>query len=239
MNSIITQILLFGITFAAGSAFLFINLKNEKALKILLSFSGAFLFGLTVLHFLPDLFLEYKSLYGLFILIGFSIQLILEFLTQGIDHGHYHTGHNHKLKLSALIGLFLHALFEATPLASGHSHESGDQHFHEYFFTGLILHKLPVAIVFGTMLNHYLGKSTKSFLILGSFALMAPLGLLLSDQIAFVQEYQHYFMAIVIGIFLNISTTILFETSENHKFNMVKFISIVVGFIIAGSISFM
>jgi hypothetical protein len=36
-------------------------------------------------------------------------------------------------------------------------------------------------------------------------------------------------MALVVGIFLHISTTILFETEENHKFNMVKFIAIIIG----------
>lgn len=239
MDSILIQIILFISTFITGSAFLFLKLKSEISLKILLSFSGAFLFGLTILHFLPDLFLEYKPAHGLFILIGFSIQLILEFFTNGIDHGHHHIGHNHKFKTSALIGLFLHALFEAMPLASGHSHgHSHDhEHFHDYFLLGLILHKLPVAIVLGSMLNHYIGNKLKSFFILALFAIMAPIGLFLSDTIPFIQEYQHYFMAIVIGIFLNISTTILFEISENHKFNLVKFISIIVGFSIAGTFS--
>ena len=67
-----------------------------------------------------------------------------------------------KLKAPALIGLFLHAFFEATPLASSHVHGENETHFHESFFIGLILHKLPVAIVFGSMLKHYLGKTTKS-----------------------------------------------------------------------------
>jgi hypothetical protein len=237
LNSLVTQILLLVITFGAVVIFLFVDIKKDRSLKILLSFSGAFLFGLTILHFLPDLFIDYEPSYGLFILIGFSIQLILEFLTQGIDHGHIQKGHIQKIKLPTLVGLFLHALFEATPLASNHVHEGTENHFHESFFLGLILHKLPVAIVFGSMLKHYLGRNTKSFFILALFSLMAPLGLLLSDSIPFFQEYQHYFMAIVIGIFLNISTTILFEISENHKFNMVKFISIVVGFSIAGLFS--
>jgi len=238
LDNLITHILLFTITFFSGGLFLFINLKQERSLKILLSFSGAFLFGLTILHFLPDLFLDYEPVFGLVILIGFSIQLILEFLTQGIDHGHYHKGKDDKIKLPALIGLFLHALFEATPLASGHVHH-GEAHFHEYFMTGLILHKLPVAIVFGSMLNHYIGRSAKSFVIIGLFALMAPLGLLLSDQIPFLQDFHHYFMALVIGIFLYISTTILFEVNENHQFNTVKFVSILMGFGIAGAFSFL
>jgi hypothetical protein len=239
LDSLVTQILLFSITFLAGSVFLFVNLKKDSYLKILLSFSGAFLFGLTILHFLPELFHDYKPSYGIFILIGFSFQIVLEFLTQGIDHGHFHSGHSNKIGTSALIGLFLHALFEATPLSQGSGHDHAHEHFHNYFFTGLILHKLPVAIVFGSMLNHYIGKKAKAFIILGIFALMAPLGLFLSEEISFIQVYQDYFMAIVIGIFLYISTTILFETSENHGFNLVKFISIILGFGIAGTISFL
>lgn len=242
MDSILTQTLLFGITFIAGAIFLFVDLKKEKSLKILLSFSGAFLFGLTILHFLPEIFHEYKPIYGIFVLIGFSFQIVLEFLTQGIDHGHYHAGHDNKIKIPALIGLFLHALFEATPLSHGHDHgHGGHDHgdFQEYFLTGLILHKLPVAIVFGSMLNHYIGKSVKAFLILGTFALMAPIGLFLSEEITFFQVYHDYFMSVVIGIFLYISTTILFETSENHSFNMVKFGSIILGFGIAGGIAYL
>ena len=40
-------------------------------------------------------------------------------------------------------------------------------------------------------------------------------------------------MAIVIGIFLHISTTILFESSEGHKFSSQKILAIIVGSVIA------
>jgi hypothetical protein len=32
-----------------------------------------------------------------------------------------------------------------------------------------------------------------------------------------------------VGIFLHISTTILFESSENHRFNLIKFLVIILG----------
>ncbi|MEI6854394.1 MAG: zinc/iron permease, partial [Bacteroidota bacterium] len=37
-------------------------------------------------------------------------------------------------------------------------------------------------------------------------------------------------LAVVVGIFLHISTTILFESDENHGFNLKKFAVIVLGF---------
>jgi formate/nitrite transporter FocA (FNT family) len=40
---------------------------------------------------------------------------------------------------------------------------------------------------------------------------------------------EHVILAVVVGIFLHISTTIIFETSENHKFNLLKLVSILVG----------
>ena len=40
-------------------------------------------------------------------------------------------------------------------------------------------------------------------------------------------------LAIVVGIFLHLSTTIIFETSENHKVNLIKLLSILSGFALA------
>ena len=39
--------------------------------------------------------------------------------------------------------------------------------------------------------------------------------------------------AVVIGIFLHISTTILFEAGEGHKFNLSKLTAICIGVLIA------
>ena len=43
-------------------------------------------------------------------------------------------------------------------------------------------------------------------------------------------HYHTQMSAIVIGIFLHISSVILFETSENHRFNYQKLAVIVIGF---------
>ena len=57
--------------------------KKQKTIytKLLLSFSGAFLLAICFLHLIPELYHDYSPSIGLFILVGFVLQLLLEFLT--------------------------------------------------------------------------------------------------------------------------------------------------------------
>ena len=233
MELISTHIILFLATFVSGVVFIRLSPKNQTWIKYLLSFSGAFLFGLTILHFVPEVFQGGDLDLGLFVLIGFTLQIVLEFLSQGLDHGH---GHGSKsVQWPALTGLFIHALIESTPLAA-HQHLHHQQEMHDgvsdFMLIGLVLHKIPVAIVLATLLaqNSNYGKSWKSYALIVLFSLMAPLGLFFADVLPFIQSYHNELMGVVIGIFLYISTTILFEVSAEHKFNQRKFISIIIGF---------
>jgi hypothetical protein len=65
------------------------------------------------------------------------------------------------------------------------------------------------------------------------FSLMSPLGSWVTESWAGIQTYREEITALVIGVFLHISNAILFESSENHKFNFQKFIAILIGFGIA------
>jgi hypothetical protein len=40
-------------------------------------------------------------------------------------------------------------------------------------------------------------------------------------------------LAIVVGMFLHISTTIIFETSENHRVNLIKLGAVISGLVLA------
>jgi zinc transporter ZupT len=78
------------------------------------------------------------------------------------------------------------------------------------------------------LINSNLTK-VKAWLYLLLFALMTPAGLFFGtfqDQTNFNFSI---ILAIVVGMFLHISTTIIFETSENHKFNFTKLVAILVG----------
>ena len=65
------------------------------------------------------------------------------------------------------------------------------------------------------------------------FALMSPLGCILCEEFDIINRYHVEITAVIVGVFLHISSIILFESSENHTFNFKKFIAIVLGFAIA------
>ena len=65
------------------------------------------------------------------------------------------------------------------------------------------------------------------------FALMSPLGSLVGENVQLLITYKTEITAIIIGIFLHISTIILFETSKDHKFNLLKFVAILIGMFVA------
>ena len=111
---------LFLVTFIGGSAPLWVKRLNDDAMQYLLAFSGAFLLSMTMLHLLPETFEEIGSKAGFYLLLGFFIQLAIQRLTHGVEHGHTHihehNGHKHIPMMSIMLGLGIHAFMEGLPL---------------------------------------------------------------------------------------------------------------------------
>ena len=59
------------------------------------------------------------------------------------------------------------------------------------------------------------------------FALATPLGTFIAGNFQAASSYYNEISAVVIGIFLHISTTILFESSEGHRYNITKLFAII------------
>src|SRR6187551_3167755 len=80
----------------SGALLLVMNVPRI-AMRLLLAFSGAFLFALSILHLIPELYATKTVNVGIWILAGFLLQLLLEYLSEGIEHGHVHAddGHTH------------------------------------------------------------------------------------------------------------------------------------------------
>ncbi|WP_316929467.1 hypothetical protein [Algoriphagus machipongonensis] len=74
-------LLLFLTALGAGSLVFVAPKFRDKYFKLVLVFAGSYLFSITILHILPELFhsgFEGGKM-GLFILIGFLLQQLLEF----------------------------------------------------------------------------------------------------------------------------------------------------------------
>ncbi len=211
----------------------YFNATNKgQMIKLTLAFSGGFLLAIIFQHLMPDLYHEDGGKVGLFILIGFLIQLILEYFSGGIEHGHVHIHKGQALPWALFISLSVHSIIEGLPLGNQYAGViSEHSHAHESLFWGIIFHQVPVSIALMTLLISTKMGMIKSWLVLLFFALMTPVGAIAG--LKFTPEQfgldVHIILAIVVGMFLHISTTIIFETSENHKFNLFKLLSILVG----------
>jgi len=223
-------------------AALLLKPSNKKSLKLLLAFSGSFLLSLTVMHLLPEVYeaslyshhghehdghahAHGNNIIGIYIMAGIVFQIILEYFSKGAEHGHVHTHkdeHLHKMPWLLFISLCIHALLEGMPVS----------HHHDMAW-GIAIHHFPIAIILTAFfVNSGLNK-VAVMLFMAAFAAMTPLGTLLSAELHFVSHYYTEISAIVVGILFHISSTIIFESGENHKFNMAKLLAIILGIMFA------
>jgi zinc and cadmium transporter len=220
-------IVLFCIAFAAGLLAFFLPKYNSKNYKLLLVFAGSYLFSITILHILPELFHSALSseLVGVFILAGFFLQQGLEYFSNGVEHGHVHVHHhgdNHRSFTSLLVlsALFIHAFFEGglltDPQLSGRQDST-------VLFWGIALHKAPEAFALMSVLLCEVKNKTIAIVYLFIFSMASPAGLFFSDYLLLTGRMPSQafivLFALVAGSFLHISTTIVFESSPEHKFN--------------------
>ena len=206
-----------GITFAR-----FLSLRKTIGLKLILSFSGAFLLGITIFKLLPNIFSDGNKHLSVFVMGGILFQILLEYFSKGAEHGHYYRDTSEVFPMTLWISLCLHALIEGMPLS--------DQIELTY---GIIIHKIPIGIILYLIMEKTKISVKVKWFGLILFALMTPLGSLLMTQTPSFFKYRLEITAWVMGMILHISTTILFESSENHRFNLKKLSIILAAILLA------
>ena len=208
----------------------------RRQLPLLLAFGGAFLLGLCFLHLLPEAF-EANGSAGLWVIVGFLLQIGLEYLSKGMEHGHVH---GNRFGTLAFLSLCLHAFIEAMPFGleefGEHVHEHHHGHHHHQagesgwgLLFGIGLHKLPVAIALMTILNATVSSRVRRWTWGTVFALVPFLGILLAETLPQDSLTFGALNGLLVGILLHIATTILFETADGHEFNGRKFLTVLLG----------
>nr|WP_287936184.1 zinc permease [Algoriphagus sp.] len=239
----INFLLLFLTAMVAGLLVFFAPVFRDKYFKLVLVFAGSYLFSITILHIIPELFASGfgNGQMGLYILFGFLLQQLLEFWSSGIEHGHIHKHESETSKgvITLMSGLFIHAFLEGTLLSHGHmvgeaAEAIGPVHSNNTVLLGIIMHKGPAAFALAAVLSASLSKKW-TIILLTIFALASPLGMLSSsffiENGLMSKQGIGILYGLVTGGFLHISTTIFFESSPHHKFQLNK---LVVTFLAAG-----
>jgi zinc transporter ZupT len=197
---------------------LFLKPNSKNNIKLLLAFSGAFLLSFNIMHLMEDVYESKNPNIGICIMLGILFQIVLEFFSKGAEHGHTHEHSYKNIPWLLFISLCVHAFLEGFPI----SH-------HQDLTFGIAIHHLPISIILTTFfINSQLSRKVIfSFIII--FALMTPLGTLSSNFLPILNSYYIEITAFVIGILFHISSTIIFESNEGHKFNIAKIFMISLG----------
>ena len=229
MDFVSTTILFLSALIAGLSAYFFKG-KLQGKMSLLLAFGAAYLISLCLLHLFPLVYQSNLSNPGVYVLAGFVLQLVLEYFSDGMEHGHSHKeGHHHehiKFPVLLMVSLGIHSLIEGMPFGEHGEH-------HHALLLGIVIHKIPVAIVLGSLFlqSHFsLGKATFWLVV---FAMMSPLGaathdLLLSSGMN-LDNFIPMVTGVLIGILMHVATTVIFESSDGHHFNLSKLIVILLG----------
>ena len=215
-------------------------------LKPLLAFSGAYLFTLTITHILPEalqMLPAHPAQIGYWVLAGFFGQLLLEVLSQGIEHGHVHHEAAHgshegagRVPFLLLGALIVHSFLEGSILV--HAPEVGQMSRNFYaIVVGVALHHMPAAFALATLLRLRLGSFRRVWPGLLLFALASPVGIVFSNYVVLAKLLEGGLYAALLGLvagnFLHVSTTILFETSPEHRLNWPKLGATLAGLLLA------
>lgn len=196
--------------------------EKEKFAKNLLILSAGFLITICLNDVFPEVYSSNHHNVGIFVIAGVLLQILLENLTKGFEHGHLHHHHEEKniLPIALMVGMFIHAFLEGIPIAN-------EKNIFNPYLMGILFHNLPISFVLGAFLIHKNKFSTSSWLVISIFAIASPLGMLFGNY--FNPAYKPYFLALVGGIFLHISSVIIFESNKNHNIDWMKILMVICG----------
>ncbi len=204
--------------------------QQKKLAKFILILSAGFLITICLNEIFPEVYLSEKPHIAFYVIGGVLLQMLLEILTKGFEHGHFHHHSDEGiLPITLMFGLFIHAFIEGIPLANETTVLSP-------FLQGILIHNIPISFILGAFLFKNKKFSTTSWMIIALFALASPLGMYLGKYLN--PDYQVYFLAIVAGIFLHISSVIIFESNKNHNIDWEKTFAVILGIAAAFGLHF-
>ncbi|MCS6918003.1 MAG: ZIP family metal transporter [Chitinophagales bacterium] len=224
-------LLLFAAPLVGSLLALFFRRQSEQNFSVVLSFSGAFLFAIVLMHLFPSVFRELNHA-GFLVLAGFFLQMLLEQFTHGMEHGHFHARRTGSARITALIvGLIAHSLLDGFPVAR---FDAAAESHHEVLY-GISLHKIPEGFALASVLIASGFGMAVTLLLAIVLAVAAPAAALIGNHIGQLHpETLWVLIALAVGSFLHVTTTVLFESEHpSHILSLKRLLAVLSGAAIA------
>ncbi len=236
MSWLIIISLIFTAGFVGGLLSFVIPHEKQNLINYLLIATGAYLFSVLLRHIIPHAVIHYGENILVWVLAGFFLQHIIQQFSQGVEHGHTHIHEHlplHKL-VYIILGLGIHAFFEAAPLVESYATKK----IFSGLLVGLILHKIPECFALACLVSHSVKTATQRFLWIFFFAMITPISIILfvsyQQSNLFSQNIFGIVIGLICGTLLHISTTIIFETTNNkHQIKWYKILCLIIGFAVS------
>jgi zinc transporter ZupT len=236
MSVILNSLIVFFSAFGAGYAVLSIPSLNTNIFKTILPFSGAYLFSITILHLIPELYhIEQAHTFtSVFILVGYFAQMLLSNYLLHSKEVKDAERAARSFAVGFMVSLCTHSFFEGALLSHSPAHHQGGEYS---FLLAIVLHKIPSAFAMMAIINTKVKSKAFKLAILFFFAVATPLGavlgVILQSGDVFNSQILQGILAFVAGNFLYIATAILFECDFKSAFNAKKIMMLFVGILSA------
>lgn len=183
-----------------------------RALDTILSFAAGFLVSVSLVDLLPEAIERSGSSGAIAALVAY----VLVHITQHTIGGHFHFGEEtHEVtsivSMTALIGLLMHTFVDGVAVASGFGVNQG---LGALVFVAVLLHKFPEGLAISSLFlaaGASRGKAVAAALALG---MTTVIGVLLTDQIGFLQKYG---LGISAGVTLYVAASNLVPEFQQSK----------------------
>jgi len=158
-----------------------------RVLDYLLSLAAGFLISVSVLELFPEALARGGSSAATMILIAY----LLVHITQHTLGRHFHFGEEtHEVSeivsVSALLGLLLHTFADGVAVASG---LRVSERLGALVFAAVLLHKFPEGLAISSLFLAAGASRARALLAATALGVATILGVLLTDQLAFLREY--------------------------------------------------
>jgi ZIP family zinc transporter len=220
--------LLAGLSFFVGYLITLIFKKQKKLLIFSVGFAFSIIFGLVILHMIPESFelVSNKLLLVLFVLVGVIILKLLDKFVP--DHHHSHkSDHMEHIGIISALALILHNVIEGTAI---YTTALSDVNMGLVMALGVSFHNIPLGIQISSLIKD---KKSKLFMIV-LLVLSCLFGVILINVFGLVIDVmlKGILICITIGMLLYILFAELYCEVKEHIKDKELYYGLICGLII-------